>query len=76
MTCHTSPKKRDDLSLANFTPLLFQVGPRSERQARANAHLTFIHAHAHDLRWRTGMMDRWECAAFAAWWKKRVGSDL
>ncbi|MBP7491892.1 MAG: hypothetical protein KA803_07330 [Rhodoferax sp.] len=21
--------------------------------------------HAHDLCWRTGMMDRWECAAFA-----------
>ena len=26
--------------------------------------------HAHYLCWRTGMMDRWECAAFAEWLKK------
>jgi DNA-binding transcriptional LysR family regulator len=26
--------------------------------------------HAHYLCWRTGMMDRWECAAFADWLKK------
>jgi DNA-binding transcriptional LysR family regulator len=25
--------------------------------------------HAHYLCWRTGMMDRWECAAFAEWLK-------
>ena len=29
--------------------------------------------HAHYLCWRTGMMDRWECAAFAEWLKKAVG---
>ena len=28
--------------------------------------------HAHYLCWRTGMMDRWECAAFAEWLKKSV----
>ena len=28
--------------------------------------------HAHYLCWRTGMMDRWECAAFADWLKKCV----
>ena len=28
--------------------------------------------HAHHLCWRTGMMDRWECAAFADWLKKSV----
>ena len=28
--------------------------------------------HAHYLCWRTGMMDRWECAAFAEWLKKVV----
>lgn len=28
--------------------------------------------HAHYLCWRTGMMDRWECAAFADWLKKAV----
>lgn len=28
--------------------------------------------HAHYLCWRTGMMDRWECAAFADWLKKSV----
>jgi DNA-binding transcriptional LysR family regulator len=28
--------------------------------------------HAHYLCWRTGMMDRWECAAFADWLKKIV----
>jgi DNA-binding transcriptional LysR family regulator len=28
--------------------------------------------HAHYLCWRTGMMDRWECAAFAEWLKKAV----
>jgi DNA-binding transcriptional LysR family regulator len=28
--------------------------------------------HAHYLCWRTGMMDRWECAAFAEWLKKTV----
>jgi len=28
--------------------------------------------HAHYLCWRTGMMDRWECAAFAEWLKKCV----
>jgi DNA-binding transcriptional LysR family regulator len=28
--------------------------------------------HAHYLCWRTGMMDRWECAAFAAWLKQSV----
>ena len=26
--------------------------------------------HAHYLCWRTGMMDRWECAAFAEWLKQ------
>jgi DNA-binding transcriptional LysR family regulator len=25
--------------------------------------------HAHYLCWRTGMMDRWECVAFADWLK-------
>ena len=29
--------------------------------------------HAHYLCWRTGMMDRWECSAFAEWLKKSVG---
>nr|WP_315488524.1 LysR substrate-binding domain-containing protein [uncultured Rhodoferax sp.] len=28
--------------------------------------------HAHYLCWRTGSMDRWECAAFADWLKKAV----
>ncbi len=28
--------------------------------------------HAHYLCWRTGMMDRWECAAFADWLKQAV----
>ena len=28
--------------------------------------------HAHYLCWRTGMMDRWECAAFAGWLKTSV----
>jgi LysR family glycine cleavage system transcriptional activator len=27
--------------------------------------------HAHYLCWRTGMMDRWECAAFAEWLRKK-----
>jgi len=30
-------------------------------------------SHAHYLCWRTGMMDRWECAAFAEWLKKSIG---
>jgi LysR family glycine cleavage system transcriptional activator len=30
--------------------------------------------HAHYLCWRTGIMDRWECAAFADWLKKSLGS--
>ncbi len=29
--------------------------------------------HAHYLCWRTGTMDRWECAAFAEWLKKGIG---
>jgi DNA-binding transcriptional LysR family regulator len=29
--------------------------------------------HAHYLCWRTGAMDRWECAAFAEWLAKSVG---
>jgi DNA-binding transcriptional LysR family regulator len=29
--------------------------------------------HAHYLCWRTGTMDRWECAAFAEWLKKSLG---
>ncbi len=29
--------------------------------------------HAHYLCWRTGIMDRWEVAAFAEWLKKAVG---
>jgi DNA-binding transcriptional LysR family regulator len=29
--------------------------------------------HAHYLCWRTGSMDRWECAAFAEWLKKSLG---
>ena len=29
--------------------------------------------HAHYLCWRTGAMDRWECAAFAEWLKKSLG---
>ena len=28
--------------------------------------------HAHYLCWRTGTLDRWECAAFAEWLKKSV----
>ncbi len=28
--------------------------------------------HAHYLCWRTGVMDRWECAAFADWLRKSV----
>ena len=28
--------------------------------------------HAHNLCWRTGTMDRWECTAFAEWLKKAV----
>jgi DNA-binding transcriptional LysR family regulator len=28
--------------------------------------------HAHYLCWRTGAMDRWECAAFADWLKKSL----
>ncbi|RYX96885.1 MAG: LysR family transcriptional regulator [Comamonadaceae bacterium] len=28
--------------------------------------------HAHYLCWRTGLMDRWECAAFADWLRKSV----
>jgi LysR family glycine cleavage system transcriptional activator len=28
--------------------------------------------HAHYLCWRTGMMDRWECSAFAEWLKKSI----
>jgi hypothetical protein len=31
--------------------------------------------HAHYLCWRTGMMDRWECAAFAEWLKKAREGD-
>jgi len=29
--------------------------------------------HAHYLCWRTGMMERWECNAFAEWLKKSIG---
>jgi hypothetical protein len=29
--------------------------------------------HAHYLCWRTGTMDRWECAAFADWLRKAMG---
>ena len=29
--------------------------------------------HAHFLCWRTGVMDRWECAAFAQWLQQAVG---
>ena len=29
--------------------------------------------HAHYLCWRTGTMERWECAAFAEWLKKSIG---
>jgi LysR family transcriptional regulator, glycine cleavage system transcriptional activator len=28
--------------------------------------------HAHYLCWRTGIMDRWECAAFAEWLRKSL----
>ncbi len=28
--------------------------------------------HAHYLCWRTGMMDRWECTAFADWLKQSL----
>jgi hypothetical protein len=28
--------------------------------------------HAHYLCWRTGTMDRWECAAFAEWLRKTM----
>ena len=29
--------------------------------------------HEHYLCWRTGTMDRWECAAFADWLRKSLG---
>ncbi|MCY7308564.1 MAG: LysR family transcriptional regulator [Rhodoferax sp.] len=44
-----------------------------------NGTLVRLHAHnvpsphAHYLCWRTGSMDRWECAAFADWLKKSIG---
>jgi hypothetical protein len=28
--------------------------------------------HAHDLCWRTGTVERWECAAFTAWLRKSL----
>ena len=30
--------------------------------------------HAHYLCWRTGSMDRWECAAFVEWLRKSIGT--
>ena len=30
--------------------------------------------HAHYLCWRTGVMDRWECAAFVQWLQKSIGA--
>ena len=30
--------------------------------------------HAHYLCWRTGMMERWECTAFADWLRKSLGN--
>ena len=30
--------------------------------------------HAHYLCWRTGVMDRWECAAFAQWLQSSIGT--
>ena len=30
--------------------------------------------HAHYLCWRTGSMDRWECAAFVEWLRKSIGA--
>ena len=30
--------------------------------------------HAHYLCWRTGAMDRWECAAFVEWLRKSLGN--
>jgi len=43
---------------------------------RLGANAVFGHnvpsPHAHYLCWRTGMMERWECAAFAEWLKKVV----
>jgi len=31
-----------------------------------------VSPHAHYLCWRTGAMDRWECAAFADWLRKSL----
>ena len=33
---------------------------------------TVVSPHAHYLCWRTGMMDRWECSAFADWLRKSI----
>lgn len=41
------------------------------RLARLSAR-TVPSPHAHYLCWRTGTMDRWECAAFADWLKKSL----
>ena len=41
-------------------------------EARAAADKMPDSPHAHYLCWRTGTMDRWECAAFAEWLKKSL----
>ena len=44
---------------------------------RLSSNAVFAHdipsPHAHYLCWRTGAMDRWECAAFVEWLRKSLG---
>ena len=45
---------------------------------RLGSNAVFAHnipsPHAHYLCWRTGIMERWECATFAEWLKKSLGT--
>jgi hypothetical protein len=51
-----------------------EAGRSLARERLSGADLAARHPspHAHYLCWRTGAMDRWECAAFAEWLKKSV----
>lgn len=60
-----------DLTLQVSIPLLEHGSLVHLGTSAAFTH-TVPSPHAHYLCWRTGMMDRWECAAFADWLKKSV----
>ena len=70
-----APKLRAAVALLTDKPVKFVINTHwhgDHTGANAVFGRNIASPHAHYLCWRTGTMDRWECAAFADWLRKSL----